>query len=119
MSAGGPAGGRGGGSWPARGAGAARAARPPGGPARRRGRAGARARAGRDKLTLVIEPRMARLGSWIEQLVAESTGKHGVGIVPVDGETLGVPGVYGDDPVFVRTSRGADAAWQGCPDAAR
>jgi len=79
---------------------------------------GALARAGRDKLTLVIEPRMARLGSWIEQLVAESTGKHGVGIVPVDGETLGVPGVYGDDRVFVRISSGADAAWQRSTDAA-
>jgi len=73
---------------------------------------GALARAGRDKLTLVIEPRMARLGSWIEQLVAESTGKHGLGIVPVDGETLRAPGVYGDDRVFVRISSGADAAWQ-------
>ena len=53
---------------------------------------GALARAGRDKLTLVIEPRFARLGMWIEQLVAESTGKRGVGIVPVDGEALGDAG---------------------------
>jgi glucose-6-phosphate isomerase len=79
---------------------------------------GALARAGRDKLTLVIEPRVARLGSWIEQLVAESTGKHGVGVVPIDGETLGAPGVYGDDRVFVRISSGADAAWQRSTDAA-
>jgi glucose-6-phosphate isomerase len=79
---------------------------------------GALARAGRDKLTLVIEPRVARLGSWIEQLVAESTGKNGVGVVPVDGETLGAPGVYGEDRVFVRISSGADAAWQRSTDAA-
>jgi glucose-6-phosphate isomerase len=79
---------------------------------------GALARSGRDKLTLVIEPRVARLGSWIEQLVAESTGKHGVGVVPVDGETLGAPSVYGDDRVFVRISSGADAGWQRSTDAA-
>ena len=67
---------------------------------------GTLARAGRDKLTLVIEPHFAALGMWIEQLVAESTGKHGVGIVPVDGETLGDPGVYEDDRVFVRVATG-------------
>ncbi len=79
---------------------------------------GALARAGRDKLTLVIEPRVARLGAWIEQLIAESTGKHGVGVVPVDGETLGAPAVYGDDRVFVRISSGGDAPWQAATDAA-
>jgi glucose-6-phosphate isomerase len=79
---------------------------------------GALARAGRDKLTLVIAPRAARLGSWIEQLVAESTGKHGVGIVPIDGETLGAPGVYGEDRVFVRISSGGDDPWQAATDAA-
>ena len=79
---------------------------------------GALARAGRDKLTLVIEPRFAALGMWIEQLVAESTGKHGVGILPVDGEALGDPDVYDDDRVFVRVARGADAAWQAPTDAA-
>jgi len=73
---------------------------------------GALAKAGREKLTLVIEPRVARLGAWIEQLVAESTGKHGVGIVPVDGEPLGAPDVYGDDRVFVRISSGDDGGWQ-------
>ncbi|MEP7158344.1 MAG: transaldolase, partial [Chloroflexota bacterium] len=73
---------------------------------------GALAQAGRDKLTLVIEPWAARLGAWIEQLVAESTGKIGVGVVPVDGEPLGAPGVYSDDRVFVRLSSGADDAWQ-------
>jgi glucose-6-phosphate isomerase len=73
---------------------------------------GALAKAGRDKLTLVIEPQVARLGAWIEQLVAESTGKHGVGIVPIDGEDLGSREVYGNDRVFVRMSSGADASWQ-------
>lgn len=59
------------------------------------------AQAGRDKLTLVISPRLASLGAWIEQLVAESTGKHGVGILPVDGEPLGPASLYGQDRVFV------------------
>jgi glucose-6-phosphate isomerase len=79
---------------------------------------GALARAGRDKLTLLIEPRSARLGAWIEQLVAESTGKRGVGVVPIDGEALGEPGSYGDDRLFVRISSGSDAAWQRTTDAA-
>jgi hypothetical protein len=73
---------------------------------------GALAKAGRDKLTLVTEPALSTLGMWIEQLVAESTGKRGVGILPVDGEPLGGPGAYGDDRVFVRVSSGTDAAWQ-------
>jgi transaldolase/glucose-6-phosphate isomerase len=72
---------------------------------------GALAMAGRDKLTLIIEPRNEALGNWIEQLVAESTGKRAVGIVPVVGEPLGDPGVYGDDRVFVRLSSGTDPAW--------
>ena len=57
--------------------------------------------AGRDKLTLVTPSRLAPLGSWVEQLVAESTGKEGTGILPVDLEPLGPPEVYGDDRVFV------------------
>jgi transaldolase / glucose-6-phosphate isomerase len=59
------------------------------------------ARARRDKLTLVLDPRVEALGLWIEQLVAESTGKEGQGVVPVVGEPLGDPSVYGDDRVFV------------------
>ena len=55
---------------------------------------------GRDKLTLVCEPPLAPLGAWVEQLVAESTGKEGVGVLPVDLELLGTPNVYGDDRVF-------------------
>jgi glucose-6-phosphate isomerase len=55
---------------------------------------------GRDKLTLVYEPPLAPLGAWVEQLVAESTGKEGTGILPVDLEELGPPAAYGDDRVF-------------------
>ena len=57
--------------------------------------------AGRDKLTLVTPSRLAPLGAWVEQLVAESTGKEGAGILPVDLEPLGPPEAYGDDRVFV------------------
>jgi transaldolase / glucose-6-phosphate isomerase len=59
------------------------------------------AMAGRDKLTLVLDHRIATFGLWVEQLVAESTGKHGRGVVPVVGEALGPPDVYGDDRLFV------------------
>jgi transaldolase / glucose-6-phosphate isomerase len=58
------------------------------------------ARAGRDKLTFVISESLPGLGLWLEQLVAESTGKHGTGILPVAEEPLGDPGVYGEDRVF-------------------
>jgi glucose-6-phosphate isomerase len=57
--------------------------------------------AGRDKLTLVISPKLASFGGWLEQLVAESTGKEGKGILPIDAESLGPPRVYGDDRVFI------------------
>ena len=57
--------------------------------------------AGRDKLTLIQSPAIASLGAWIEQLIAESTGKDGKGIVPIDGEVVGVPAVYGNDRLFV------------------
>lgn len=65
---------------------------------------GAAARSGRNKLTLALSPDIAPLGSWIEQLVAESTGKEGQGILPVDGEPLGGPDDYGRDRVFVSVS---------------
>ena len=67
---------------------------------------GESANAGRDKLTLVIDPSLETLGLWIEQLIAESTGKEGKGILPVNGELLGHPEVYGDDRVFVSISLG-------------
>jgi len=56
---------------------------------------------GRNKLTLIASPKIATFGYWVEQLIAESTGKQGKGIVPVEGEPLGKPAVYGDDRVFV------------------
>ncbi|MGO9322026.1 MAG: glucose-6-phosphate isomerase [Solirubrobacteraceae bacterium] len=58
------------------------------------------ARAGRDKLTFVISETLPGLGLWLEQLIAESTGKHGTGILPVADEPLGEPGSYGEDRVF-------------------
>jgi transaldolase / glucose-6-phosphate isomerase len=71
---------------------------------------GTLANRGRDKVTLVIAPPISTFGYWIEQLIAESTGKEGKGILPVEGETLGAPEVYGDDRLFVylRTDEGAD-----------
>jgi len=62
---------------------------------------GGLAKAGRDKLTFVCSPEIASFGYWVEQLIAESTGKDGTGILPVEGEPLGGPAVYGDDRVFV------------------
>lgn len=59
------------------------------------------AKAGRDKLTFVISPAIASFGDWVEQLIAESTGKDGRGIIPIVGEPVGAPSVYGDDRVFV------------------
>ncbi len=61
---------------------------------------GTLARSGRDKVTLVASPGIEPLGAWLEQLLAESTGKKGHGIVPVDRETLGAPDVYGADRLF-------------------
>jgi transaldolase / glucose-6-phosphate isomerase len=58
------------------------------------------ARAGRDKLTFLISRSLPGLGLWLEQLVAESTGKHGTGILPVAEEPLGEPEQYGEDRVF-------------------
>ena len=62
------------------------------------------ARAGRDKVTFIADPTLASFGAWAEQLIAESTGKHGVGIVPVDREPLGEPTAYGPDRAFVLLS---------------
>jgi len=53
-----------------------------------------------DKLTLVVSPAIKTLGAWLEQLIAESTGKLGKGIIPIDGEVLGEPQVYGSDRIF-------------------
>ncbi|MFQ5913933.1 MAG: bifunctional transaldolase/phosoglucose isomerase [Nitrospinota bacterium] len=62
---------------------------------------GVLAKGGRDKVTLVSSPGIRDFGAWLEQLLAESTGKEGKGIIPVDREPLGPPGVYGEDRVFV------------------
>ena len=62
---------------------------------------GEAASAGRDKLTLLFPDEVSAFGGWLEQLIAESTGKEGKGIVPVDGEPPGSPDVYGDDRLFV------------------
>jgi transaldolase/glucose-6-phosphate isomerase len=65
-----------------------------------------------DKLTIVASPGLHDLGAWLEQLVAESTGKEGKGIIPVDREHLAGPDAYGDDRVFayVRLQAAADVA---------
>jgi len=61
---------------------------------------GAAAKGGRDKVTIVTSPGISDLGAWLEQLLAESTGKQGHGIIPVDREELGSPDLYGNDRVF-------------------
>ncbi|MBI3977872.1 MAG: glucose-6-phosphate isomerase, partial [Chloroflexi bacterium] len=70
---------------------------------------GVAARAGRDKLTLAVSPAIDSLGLWLEQLLAESTGKEGRGILPVVGEPLGPPDAYGDDRLFVYLRLDGDA----------
>jgi transaldolase / glucose-6-phosphate isomerase len=69
-------------------------------------------RGGRNKVTIVSSPGIADFGAWLEQLLAESTGKQGKGLIPVDDEPLGAPEVYGNDRVFayMRLADGADAA---------
>jgi glucose-6-phosphate isomerase len=62
---------------------------------------GALAKDGRDKMTLACSSKTRAIGAWIEQLLAESTGKLGRGIVPVDGEPISSPFLYGDDRLFV------------------
>jgi len=61
---------------------------------------GAAARLGRDKVTVIASPGIAALGAWLEQLLAESTGKQGRGIIPLDGEPIGAPAVYRADRLF-------------------
>jgi transaldolase / glucose-6-phosphate isomerase len=62
---------------------------------------GEAALAGREKLTILTSPRLASFGDWAEQLIAESTGKAGRGIVPIVGEPIGDPAAYGADRIFV------------------
>jgi glucose-6-phosphate isomerase len=61
--------------------------------------------AGRDKLTLFTDPVVGSIGLWLEQLIAESTGKDGTGVVPLADEPIGPPEVYGDDRVFAYLRR--------------
>jgi hypothetical protein len=72
---------------------------------------GAAANLGRDKVTIIASPGISDLGAWLEQLLAESTGKVGKGIIPVGHENLTTPDVYGNDRVFVyvRLESGPDA----------
>lgn len=62
---------------------------------------GIAAKNGRDKVTFVASPRLRSLGTWVEQLLAESTGKGGQGMIPIDGEALSAPEAYGVDRLFV------------------
>jgi hypothetical protein len=62
---------------------------------------GTLARKGRDKVTTIASPGIDSLGAWLEQLIAESTGKEGKGLIPVDGERFGPADVYGNDRLFV------------------
>src|SRR6202790_3601092 len=77
------------------------------------------AKSGRDKVTLITSPGISDFGAWLEQLLAESTGKDGRGIIPVDRERLGPPEVYGSDRVFayIRLEKGADPAQDAAVDA--
>jgi transaldolase / glucose-6-phosphate isomerase len=70
---------------------------------------GAAALRGRDKVTLVTSPGLASFGAWAEQLFAESTGKQGKGLIPIDGEPLGRPEVYGDDRFFIALTLNGEA----------
>jgi transaldolase / glucose-6-phosphate isomerase len=73
---------------------------------------GALGNLGRNKITIVTSPGINDLGAWLEQLIAESTGKQGKGLIPVDREALGAPEVYGNDRLFVhlRLAHEPDAA---------
>lgn len=70
---------------------------------------GVAANQGRDKLTIITSPGIFDLGTWLEQLIAESTGKVGKGIIPVDREKLANPDAYGNDRVFVYLRLASDA----------
>lgn len=69
---------------------------------------------GRDKVTILTSPAYRSLGAWLEQLLAESLGKQGKGLIPVDLERMGDPRVYGRDRLFVtiRCDAGVDPAWE-------
>jgi transaldolase / glucose-6-phosphate isomerase len=70
---------------------------------------GALGNLGRNKVTIITSPGIYDLGAWLEQLLAESTGKQGKGLIPVDREKLAAPDVYGDDRIFVSLHLSGDA----------
>lgn len=76
---------------------------------------------GRNKVTIITSPAIYDLGAWLEQLLAESTGKQGKGLIPVDRETLGAPQLYGSDRVFIylRLAGNADSAQESALEALR
>src|SRR5260370_36250677 len=80
---------------------------------------GVAAKNGHDKVTLITSPGISDFGAWLEQLMAESTGKDGKGLIPVDREALGPVESYGNDRVFayIRLESGADAAQDAAVDA--
>jgi transaldolase/glucose-6-phosphate isomerase len=82
---------------------------------------GTLANLGRNKVTLITSPGVRDLGAWLEQLLAESTGKQGKGLIPVDREKLGAPEVYGNDRLFIylRLQNGVDEAQDQAVDALR
>ncbi|MGA7219024.1 MAG: bifunctional transaldolase/phosoglucose isomerase, partial [Candidatus Sulfotelmatobacter sp.] len=73
---------------------------------------GEAAKSGRDKVTIITSPDLSDLGAWLEQLLAESTGKVGKGIIPVDREEVASPQTYGNDRVFayIHTDHGGDVS---------
>lgn len=75
------------------------------------------ARVGRDKVTFITSPELASFGDWVEQLIAESTGKDGQGILPVVGERLGTPELYGSDRLFVYLRLAGDTLQDAAVDA--
>ena len=70
---------------------------------------GAGAKAGKDKVTILASPALAPIGTWLEQLIAESTGKIGKGLIPVAGEAVGKPAAYGKDRIFAYLALKGDA----------
>jgi len=74
---------------------------------------------GRDKVTFILSPAIAAFGAWVEQLLAESTGKEGKGIVPIADEPIGPPTVYGTDRVFVHIRLAGDTSSDTAVDALR
>jgi hypothetical protein len=81
---------------------------------------GTLAKAGRDKLTTIVDKKIDTFGYWTEQLLAESTGKEGTGIVPIEGEPVGKPASYGKDrPLRLRAPRRRPGARRAGADARR